>query len=249
MRVARKLYRENLQPLDGENARGEFCFREPSRASEERRIAHLRKKSGGLHGKSRASSAEEAEFSFGHFYRTIEEHIESYAAQAGNPFTLADIALRVGGLLQGQALREQLRDSELVSEVRKNGARSGLRGATLTSASLHVRPFNYGALKPKRVLSKDARDRIAKAQRERWAKFHASQDEKPRRAMTDDERRERDRLAKREQRARKGIKMPPSQRSATSRNVKSYWAKMTKEQRSAEMLRRRKVAAEKKSAA
>ena len=202
---------------------------------------------GGVHGgKSRDRSTEEAEFSFGHFYRTIEEHIESFATQEGSPFTVSDVALRVGQLLQGQALREQLRNPELVSEVRKNGARSGLSGATLASSALHVRPFSYGALRAdgrprKRVLSAKAIKAISVAQRKRWAKFHATNDGKlSKRAGW---------RAKSPEARQKSARAVERALGKGSSSMKSFWASMTPEERSKEMLRRRRVAEEKRAKA
>lgn len=119
--------------------------------------------------RTHVGASQEAEFNFGYFYRTIEEHLNTYAAQAGNPHSITDIALRVGRLLEAKALREELGASELVSQVRKNGAGTHRGEGSepsehegLPSAALHVRARRH------RTLSPEARKAISDAQRKRW---------------------------------------------------------------------------------
>ena len=219
-----------------------------------RRSAHGRK--------SGDSSASENEFSFGYFYRSIEEHVNQFAAQASGQITFSDIALRVGRLLQAASVREQLRNPELVSEVRSGAGGHAGQSDWPAEAAFHVRPH------ARRTLSKKALKAISKAQKERWARFHAAQDDgdretaarlsnTPRRTgrpkkgevrvpMSIEERRRRDREKKRAERAR--LKMPKTHSSNVSRAISSFWAKMSPEERSKEMLRRRQVSAAKKKA-
>src|SRR5215467_3367894 len=116
------------------------------------------------HGKSGGSSAQ-VDFGFGYFYRTLEEHIEAFAAQEGCPYSLAQLAERVAGLLQASALRQPFRNPELVPEMRQNGASAGLRGPLESGEEIHVRA------RPRRTLSAKARRAIARAQRARWKKW------------------------------------------------------------------------------
>ncbi len=105
----------------------------------------------------------EAEFNFGYFYRTIEEQFDTFSGQAGNPYSLTDIALRVGALLEAKAVRAELGNSQLVSEVWRAAAQ---RSATAEAEDVDVATRPDGSLK--RRLSKRARMNIAKAQRKRW---------------------------------------------------------------------------------
>ena len=190
-----------------------------------------------------SSSAPEAEFGFGYFYRTLEEHVNAFATQEGNPYTLTDIAVRVGELLQAKALRESLRDSELVPQVRTERAGTRLRGTGETGAALYVRAHAG------RTLSKKARKAIAKAQKARWAIFHAQQGKQAKpdnRALAQTARRERERLKKAAQRASKyrvKVKGTNVDLRRGASGIKNFWARMSKAERSAEMLRRRQVSA------
>jgi hypothetical protein len=201
---------------------------------------------------SGSATTQADEFNFGYFYRTLEEHVNAFAAQEGCPFTLADIAVRVGGLLQDKALREQLRNPELVSQVRADSAGVGLRRADQSGEALYVRPH------ARRTLSVKARQAIAKAQRARWRKFHVAQAEhKPIREMSAAERREYNRVAKQKTRAagfkagergrQPGFRMKKAQIARMTSGIKNFWAAMTKAERSAEMSRRRAVADAKKA--
>jgi hypothetical protein len=199
------------------------------------------------HGKSSSRAPQEAEFNFGYFYRTLEEHVNAFAAQEGCPFTLTDIAVRVGGLLQDKALREQLRDSELVSQVRQDGEGTGLRRAAGAEAALHVRPHAG------RTLSATARASIARAQRKRWrlqkkaakaAQLAAAGKGKVGRPRTPGtswrnfktpEARSKEMMRRRALRA--GAKPDPSKAKSAS----TYWARLSPSQRKGEMMRRAKV--------
>jgi hypothetical protein len=122
------------------------------------------------------SSSETTAFNFGYFYRTIEEHINSFAAQEGCPFTVTDVALRLVELLETKTLREGARDSELVPEVRKNRATAGRRKRTKakpsTGAKVHVRTRDYRTLKK----SAAVRRRMSLAQQKRWAVIRAKRE-------------------------------------------------------------------------
>jgi hypothetical protein len=209
------------------------------------------------HGKQSGDSpsATEAEFAIGYFYRSLEEYLSAFCAQEGCPVTVTDLALRVGRLLQDKAVRQEFRDSELVPEMRQNGARAGLRGSTGTNPAFHVRALGDGTLKRKRVLSAKALKAISNAQKARWAKHHAEQlaaEGAPRRGrprLTVAQKREHNRLRMQAERARKGVgrgALTPQQRSRGAKALRNYWGMMTPLQRSAEMKRRREVAAEKK---
>jgi hypothetical protein len=165
------------------------------------------------------------EFNFGYFYRTLEEHVNAFAEQEGCPYTLTDIALRVGQLLEAKALRQQSGSAQLVPQMRQNGGGAGRRDQgdesgvhdDFASAEIHVRPRH------RRALSGRARKAIGEAQRRRWAKFHKAQD-----------------LPIKKRRAKR------SKRG--SRAASAFWATMTAAQRSVEMRRRQAVAAKKKAA-
>lgn len=125
------------------------------------------------HG-NRANVSSEAEFRFGYFYRTIEEHINAFAEEAGHPFTVEQIAARICRVLSGKILRRTTGTSELVSKMRQNGSTvgAGARNAAQfnsSRANIHVRPRH------REPLSKAARLRIAAAQRARWAKLKRKQ--------------------------------------------------------------------------
>ena len=116
-----------------------------------------------------AGAAEEAAFRFGVLYRTVEEHIDAFAAQNSAAFTRADVSDRLSQLLQAKALREQLRNPELVRQVRQNGTAAGLRGSAAALQAFHHAASGGGSLNGRR-LSADARAKISEAQHKRWAK-------------------------------------------------------------------------------
>lgn len=120
-----------------------------------------------------SDSQKEAEFNFGVFYRTIEEHIESFAAQASCTLTLADIADRVGTLLRLKAenVRTQSGVTELLHQMRTNSAstseRAGHQAGLATREAIHVRS------RTGRTLSAAARRKIGAAVKARWAQKRA----------------------------------------------------------------------------
>jgi hypothetical protein len=209
------------------------------------------------HGEFGDSAAQEAEFRFGYLYRTIEEHINAFATQAGGAIAVDIIADRVGSLLRLKAeeIRSQLGASELLLEMRENGTSAGRRagypaGAAARSA-LYVPARFGGALDAhgqprKRHLSKKALKAISDAQRARWARVKAEKEGKlSRRAGW------REKTGNPIGRPRKGVGqgvLTPAQRRRGTASLKSYWAAMTPLQRSAEMIRRRAVTAAKKKA-
>jgi hypothetical protein len=205
------------------------------------------------HGEFGDSAAQEAEFRFGYLYRTIEEHINAFATQAGGAIAVDIIADRVGSLLRLKAeeIRSQLGASELLLEMRENGTSAGRRagypaGAAARSA-LYVPARFGGALDAhgqprKRHLSRKALKAISDAQKARWARVKAEKEGKlSRRAGW------REKTGNPIGRPKKH-QMPTSHHLNVSRAQKGFWAKMTPEQRSKEMMRRRAVAAAKKKA-
>jgi hypothetical protein len=209
------------------------------------------------HGNQPSGPSEaQNEFHFGYFYRTLEEHVNAFAAQEGCPYSVTDIALRVCQLLQDKALREQLRSPQLVSQVRADGEGTGLQGTTQSDAAFHVRP------RGRRTLSAKALKAISDAQKKRWAKVHAAQADSPEaraeairlrkqkyqqdyraahmkkaKGGTAAERREHNRLLKQASRAR--LAKPGN---SSGPGVSAYWAKMSASQRSGEMKRRMRLA-------
>lgn len=103
-------------------------------------------------------NAGEAEFftNFGIVYRTIEEHIERFAKEAGPAHSIADITDRVGELLRLKAknVRAQHRASELLFEMRENGQDAGegarYRAGFEARPQVHVRARSGKALKGRR---------------------------------------------------------------------------------------------------
>lgn len=184
-----------------------------------------------------------AGFNFGYFYRSIEDHIVAYAAQAGGENTFSDIAAQLSQLLQAASVRERMGGSELVREVRQN-PEADMRGRPAglfadgdgAAPDVHVHARNARPLRRRR-LSPEAIERIREAQRERWARVREKAARK----------KERDRKAWR--RRQKRLKGPVTKSEKTkhySDAAKGYWYNMTEEERSAEMARRRKVTADKK---
>lgn len=127
--------------------------------------------------KAQLGREKEAEFNFGYFYRTVEEHVDTFAAQAGNPFTIADIAVRVGELLRLKTkdVREASGAAELVSQVRETSAK---KRTALAAKKVDVGP------RTRRTLSAAGRRKIAKVQRERWAKIRAEKAGKKKRVLS-----------------------------------------------------------------
>jgi hypothetical protein len=196
------------------------------------------------HGSQSSSRpSEEAEFNFGYLYRTVENHIDAFAAEAGNTFAVDYIADRVGQLLRLKAekIRAQLGAAELLLEMRQNGTsaggRAGYYGGAAARSPLSGGAFDGGALKPKRILSAKAIRSISLAQKKRWRLTKQAQ-----------------RAAEGKQalgRPRKGVgrgALTKAQRAKGRSALRNYWASMTPEQRSAEMIRRQKVTADKKKA-
>jgi hypothetical protein len=189
------------------------------------------------------SSEIESEFNFGYFYRTVEDHINAFAAQARNPLALADIADRVGELLRLKAatLRQQLGASELLLEMRQVGAAAG--GGAADRAGLAAREALHVRSRARRTLSAKAIRAIKRAQKIRWAKFHAEQAHKPIKEMSAKERREYNRVQKQAQRAQtKGTKKYKNPALAR------FWASMTPAKRSKEAKRRAALRAANKAA-
>ena len=175
--------------------------------------------------------SEEAAFELGVVYSAVKDELVAFAAKEGSPYSFADVAARVSKLLQAEALREQLRHPEHLSQMRQNGAghhrgRPPKSGYDELAAAAQV----FAGPSSARSLSAKARKAIAKAQRERWARFHDQQ--------------ERQRKYSREtkQRQRAGVATPgKASRKQRSSGMRGYWANMTEEQRTAEMARRYKV--------
>lgn len=120
---------------------------------------------------NKVSVSQEGEFQLGYLYRTIEEHINRFAAQDGCPFTVADIAVRMGDTLRlkGEEIRKELRIRESLPTLREA---SGQERAPNPSQNLDVVAQSGKPLK--RYLSKKALSAIRLAQKERWAKYHAA---------------------------------------------------------------------------
>jgi hypothetical protein len=221
-----------------------------------------RKQHGGQPG---SGTAQEAEFEFGVFYRTIEEYVDAFASQTGGAYTFPAVAHRLGRLLQASALRQQLGHTELVPEVRQNGAAAGRYRAIPQFEALHDDALGHRALNHR--MSTAGRKRIAAAQRARWAKHRRGEVKRGKDGrklasathawMRDPEYKEklRKRMIKRwKDPAWRKKQVYALRKSAAGKNrversaqQKGYWARMTAEERSAEMLRRQKVAETKKN--
>lgn len=183
----------------------------------------MRKKNNGPDG---ARISEETAVNLGYYYSSVEAHLKSLSAQTGGADSLANIAHRLAQLLEATALREQHGNPAMVSEMWPDGdsARARVRAAFnngFATGQADVGPHGH------RTLNAKARKAISKAQRERWAKFHAKQ------AQSGPGRGHR----------------TPAQIKRMAVGIKSYWAKMTPEERAREVLRRRKVSEAKKRGA
>lgn len=113
----------------------------------------------------------EAEFNFGVFYRTVEEHIERFANEARGAFALADITDRVGLLLRTKAknVRALSGASELLHEMRED--REAVSEGRAVAPRSPSRAKVHDGAPARRALSAAARKRISQAQRLRWKKF------------------------------------------------------------------------------
>ena len=98
------------------------------------------------YGDDRSSPEEEAGFSLGYFYRTIEERVNEHANQAGAKYSVATVAYRVGRLLEAKALRERMGATLVVSEVRTNGEGTGVRGTVKELEAVSSGASGSGAL-------------------------------------------------------------------------------------------------------
>lgn len=125
---------------------------------------------------NQSSVSEEAAFELGVVYSAVKDELVAFAAKEGSPYSFADVAARVSKLLQAEALREQLRNPEYLSQMRQNGAnnhpgrppKSGRYELAATAALLQ----GSSADRPlKRRMSPEARQRISEAQSLRWAKL------------------------------------------------------------------------------
>lgn len=159
------------------------------------------------------------EFEIGYIYRIVEEDINAFADQSSNRLSGPNIATRVGAILIAKARRQLLRVPDSVRRLRGSSGEGNSAMESVEVAALpHQDPPPVG--KKKRVLSQTARNRIAAAQRARWAKYHKEKRSLPKKAS-----------------------------KAKSRRIHSYWMKMTAAERSIEMQRRQAVARQNKNRA
>jgi len=149
-----------------------------------------------------------AAFRLGYLYRDIKAQLNALGAETGGAITPPDAAHWVGTLLLAETRGELLDGTQHLPQMR--GATDQGNEIAPGTTTIHVRSHDDKPLK--RRLSKSARNRIAQAQRLRWAKT--------------------------------------KRKSKVAIGAKSYWDKMSPEERSAEMQRRVKVRnANKKKAA
>lgn len=127
-------------------------------------------KSGGKNvKKQRSADFQTAEFALGYLYRGIKADIDAFGAAHGATIPVTLVAARLGSLLLSEAGGGILDGAQYLSQVRRHTAEGDEVG--IGPEKVHVRPRGDKApLKPKRVLSKEARKRIGDAQRKRWAK-------------------------------------------------------------------------------
>lgn len=135
-------------------------------------------------GKNKSSFSEEVAVNFGYLYRTIEERIDAFAAQSGNPHSLADIADRMGELLRLKAenVRAVSGASEFLQQVREVGETTGQgtkarRGRKTRKKVSGVTPAGRTLKRKRHRISVTARKRISRAQKKRWKEWHARQRE------------------------------------------------------------------------
>jgi hypothetical protein len=170
-----------------------------------------------VNGHEQSNPHLQAGLATGYLCRRTEEELRTIAAATGSIVSATELGNWLGRFLlsKSEAHTNGLDHHQRVSQVRGDAA----EGYALAAGAeeIHVRP------RYKRALSVEARAAIAKAQRKRW------------------------RLAKKA--ALGGHKGPlqsfkPASRShsiAKAHGQKTYWAGMTPEERSKEMLRRVKV--------
>lgn len=186
------------------------------------------------HGPDSVGLSEETKRNIYFYHHSIEDHINSLAEQAGGKNFVAPIAAELVRLLEAKTLWEAFRSSQSLPEMRtqRNGDRTG---GWPGSAPRGLAADVFSPASGHRPLSKKARNAISKAQRERWAKFHDKQAAE----------RERWKKSSKARRERGAKQKPASYRKNRSAGIKSYWAKMTPEQRSVEMLRRQELSVKK----
>jgi hypothetical protein len=190
------------------------------------------------HGSSESSRiSPEIAVNIGHYHHSIEDHIKRIAAEAGDPYLVPHIAKWLSELLSDTALRASSGDSALVPQVWQNGNAAHQRGrpqSRYDDASATGALYAGASLRRplKKPVSAEARERIAEAQRKRWAKQKRQGDNPQKRywaAMTPEQRRK--------EMKKRGMGSKGNYGRSSSGMAK-YWAKMTAEQRSAEMARR-----------
>jgi hypothetical protein len=148
----------------------------------------------------------------GYLCSRTEAGLESIRAAAGVSLTQQQLCQWVGEFFLSKARGALLDGAQHLSQMRGDAAEGYAFGAG--PQALHVHPRN------KRALSVEARAAISKAQRKRWRLA---------------------RVAARGGRKESLKSFKPASRShsiANARGQKTYWAGMTKEQRSKEMRRR-----------
>lgn len=124
----------------------------------------------------RTGISEEAAFELGRVYSAVKDELVAFAAKEGSPYSFPDVATRVAKLLQAEALREELRDSQRLPEMRQNGAGYYRRGPAqprydelAAAASLPAGSFADEPLSGRgRRVSAATRRKIAAAQRRSW---------------------------------------------------------------------------------
>lgn len=171
------------------------------------------------HGTASSGPSEEAAFELGVLYQSVKNDIVAFATKESHSYTFADVATRVARLLESEALRQQYRTSELVPEMRQNGFpnRRG-RPPRYRSDELGATPPLFDGSSGRRPLSRKARKAIGRAQRERWAKFHAQEDAE----------RERWKKSSQARRDRNAKQSPETTRNLKSSAIKEFWAKLKK---------------------
>lgn len=186
------------------------------------------------YGQDGTRPSEEAAFELGVVYTTVKNQLVAFAAQESNPYTFADIAARVAGLLDAEALRQQYRSAEPMPPMWENG-NSNRGGRRARSAEGMAADLSGHASGP-RTLSKKARKAIANAQRERWAKFHAEREghgvtvgfeKRAKRVLTPKQLKAMQRniaLGRAAKKGKKKYKMSPAARAKISAARKAYWA-------------------------
>lgn len=122
------------------------------------------------------SLSEEVERNIDFLYHSTADHVNKIAKQAGDPNLEPVITSRLVRLLEAKTLWESFRDTQSLPQMRPERNSNGRGRRAGSSAWFGQETDLPRGSSGTRTLSAKAKKAISKAQRERWAAYHAKKD-------------------------------------------------------------------------